>query len=554
MIPFKKQASQREKTAHHRLKKYFVRGLWIGAVAIVSWVWLLSPAVHAVESTVARQKAHVVIDGRRIFQVEPSGQYSAAQRVMQANRQLKLLANTAQPVDVSVVERNQVPTIVANDQYLLTVTDLDATLDKTPIEQADEWANQLEMSLDRAKLERESDYVRYSAWQAGIALAIALLFHWGLGWLWRRPLKQKIRQVMPRIPKTGMPGAQDFQFAMNFKLLLVRLAIWGSALWYISSLFPDLRQRRYNLFNSSALGIRAPLFELGEQPYTLLDVLILLGLIWGLFALVQFSVRILQTQVLRRVQLERGAKEIITQTYRYIAFAVGTLVILQAWGIDLRSIALLGSALGIGIGFGFQDIAKNFGSGLVLLFERSIQVGDFIEVGPHAGVVERIGARSIMLRSLDNISVLVPNAHLIDSQVMNWNHDHPISRLHLSIGITYEADSQVVKSALLQAAQEHSEILAKPSPDVYLKAFGDNSIEFDLMVWIRNPELQLKIRSDVYFRIEKILKDQGISIPYPQHDLHVRSGRLPIEFPPDVATALISALGTSVPSQKDVVK
>ncbi|MEN8444034.1 MAG: mechanosensitive ion channel domain-containing protein [Cyanobacteria bacterium J06555_13] len=501
-----------------------------------------SPAAIATETSVFSSKAYVVIDGRRIFPVEPSGPYSAQQRVMQANQQLVILANLGKTVEVEVVERNQQPTIIAKQQYLLTVTDLDTTLDKTPLEQAQEWANQLEIALQQAQLEREPESVKYAIWLAAFVLLLAAALHWGFGHFWRRPLRRTLRQVMPQIPKTGMPGAQDFQVFMEFKLALARLAVWAGAAWYITSLFPNLRQRRYDLFSNSTVGFQAPLFSLGEQSYTLVDLIILLGLVWGLFALIQLSARLLEKQVLRRTKLERGVKEVITQAYRYSAFAVGTLILLQAWGIDLRSVALLGSALGIGIGFGFQDIAKNFGSGLVLLFERSIQVGDFIEMDAHMGVVERIGARSITLRNLDNISVLVPNAHLIESQVMNWNHDHPISRLHLTVGVAYGSNTKVVKLALLKVAQEHREVLPKPAPDVYLKTFGDNAIEFDLMVWIRNPELQLEVRSALYFRIEEILREYGLSIPYPQRDLHLRTGTLPVEFSPEITEALIQNL------------
>ncbi len=501
-----------------------------------------SPGAIANDTSVSSSQAYVVIDGRPLFSVEPAGPYAAQRRVRQANRQLAILADLGEPIDVKVIERNQQPTIVANEQYLLTVTDLDAALDKTPLEQADEWANQIELALARSQVERAPEYIRYATRLTGFALLIAAGLHWGFGYLWRRTLRRTLRQVMPQIPKTGMPGSQDFNFLMELKLVIARLAVWVSATWYITSLFPNLRQRRYSLLNNSAVGFQSPLFSIGDQAYTLIDLGVLLGFVWGLFALVQVSARLLEKQVLRRTQLERGVKEVITQTYRYGSFAIGGLIILQAWGIDLRSVALLGSALGIGIGFGFQDIAKNFGSGLVLLFERSIQVGDFIEVDSHMGVVERIGARSITLRNLDNISVLIPNAHLINSQVMNWNHDHPVSRLHLGVGMAYGSDTKVIKSALLQAAQEHRAVLPKPAPDVYLKSFGDNAIEFDLMVWIRNPELQLEVRSTLYFRIEEILREHGLSIPYPQRDLHLRTGTLPVEFSPEITAALIQSL------------
>ena len=215
------------------------------------------------------------------------------------------------------------------------------------------------------------------------------------------------------------------------------------ALSHISSLFPTLRQRRYSLLNDIITSIQSPIFSLGSQTYALTDILLLMGLMAGLFTLVRLSTNLLATHVLRRTPLARGSREVITQSFRYGAFSLGMLILLKTWGIDLRSVALLGSALGIGIGFGLQDIAKNFGSGLVLLFERSVQVGDFIEIGTHTGVVERIGARSITLRTLDHISVLVPNAHLLE---------------------------------LLQAAQENEDVLPVPAPNVFLKNFGDSAI------------------------------------------------------------------------------
>ncbi|MGB3573515.1 MAG: mechanosensitive ion channel domain-containing protein [Phormidesmis sp.] len=518
--------------------------LWVLLFLCLSGIFSPShhAALYAAEPSVPAARANVVVDGRPIFPLTPAGSFSAQQRVSQANRQIAMLANANSSVNVEVVERNQQLTIVANDQYLLTVTDSDTTPDKTTLEQAEEWTNLLEASLDQARRDRQPAEVRSATIRASLALFLTLLLHWGLGYFWRGRLKQTIRQAVPSIPQTGMPGSQDFHFLLNLKLTLVRLVLWVSTAWYVSSLFPLLRQRRYDLLNRSAGSIRAPLLSLGGESYTLADLLILMGLLWGLFTLIQLSAQLLQNQILRRTQLERGSKEIIAQTYRYGSFVLGTLILLQAWGIDLRSVALLGSALGIGIGLGLQEIARNFGSGLVLLFERSIQVGDFIELEAHMGIVERIGVRSMTLRTLDNISVLVPNSLLIESQVMNWNHDHPVSRLHLTVAVAYGSDAKQVKQVLMQVAAEHEQVLPKPAPDVYLKNYGDNAIDFDLMIWIRRPELQLKICSDLYFRIEEMFDHYDITIPFPQRDLHLRSGTLPLTFPPEITEALLKML------------
>ena len=536
-----------------RLVKRLHVARWLLIVALLVGGIFLHPGPTAVavesSSILPTDAADVVIDGRPVFQLAPSGPYTAQQRVNQANRQLALLTRPVGEIEVTVVERNQQPTIVANGQYLLTVTDLDTSIDKTPVEQAEEWADQLRLLLRQARDEREPAEVKRRLWLAGFTLLGAIALHISIGYFWRRSSEQTLRQTVPKNSQTGRLSAQDSQLPIRrLKLGVARLGLWLFVAWYISSLFPTLRQRRYDLFNNPAIGIRAPLFSLGDESYNIVDLLILLVLLWGLFTLVQLSTRLLATQVLRRTQLARGAKEVVTQAYRYSALALGTLILLQIWGIDLRSLALLGSALGIGIGFGFQDIARNFGSGLVLLFERSIQVGDFIEVEPHTGVVERIGTRSITLRTLDNISVLVPNAHLLNSQVMNWNHDHPVSRLRLSVGVAYGTNVEKLKASLLQVAQEHSEVLSKPSPDVYFRGFGDNAIEFDLLVWIRSPERHLAIRSSLYFQIEEILRQHEISIPYPQRDLHLRTEQVPIAFSPDVTEALIKAFGEVKPA------
>ena len=532
------------------LAKHLSAARWIGIATLIalSLFWQASPDAVAARASpaTAKIKADIVVDGRPLFQVEPSGPYAARERAVQTNQQLALLSESGKVPRVEVIEHNQQPILVADGQYLLTVTDSDAGLDKPPSAQARDWAYQLERSLYQARLERSPAHIRNMVLLTSLTLLMAIALHISLGYVWRRSPKY----ALPALADAGTSNYEDSQLLVGLNLWLVRLGIWAIALGHISSLFPALRQRRYNLFNELTTGVRSPIFSIGSQSYNLIDLLILLGLMGGLFTLVRLSTRMLSTHVLKRTPLARGSREIVTQTFRYGAFSIGMLILLKVWGVDLRSVALLGSALGIGIGFGLQDIAKNFGSGLVLLFERSVQVGDFIEVDAHTGTVERIGARSITLRTLDNISVLVPNAHLLDSQVINWNHDHPVSRLHLTVGTAYEADSKLVKSILLQAAKEHLEVLPTPAPDVFLKNFGDNAIEFDLMVWIRNPERHAAIRSALNFRIEELLNHHDISIPYPQRDLHLRTEQVPITFAPDITEALIEAFGSVKKSEK----
>jgi small-conductance mechanosensitive channel len=203
---------------------------------------------------------------------------------------------------------------------------------------------------------------------------------------------------------------------------------------------------------------------------------------------------------------------------------------------------LIGSALGVGIGFGFQDIARNFASGIVLLFERSIQVGDFIQVGEHLGIVEEVRTRSIILKTLDRISIIVPNSRLLSDEVINWNHRHSVVRLHLPIGVAYGSDVQRVKSALLQAASEHLEVLHNPAPQVFFTGFGESSLDFELLVWTADPSRQAPLMSDLCFRIEEIFQAEKIDIPFPQRDINLKMGDTPIKLPPQLEGHLLTLL------------
>jgi potassium-dependent mechanosensitive channel len=218
---------------------------------------------------------------------------------------------------------------------------------------------------------------------------------------------------------------------------------------------------------------------------------------------------------------------------------------LQLWGLDLSSIALIASGLGIGVGLGLQGLVKDFVSGLVLVFERPVQVGDFVDFGQVKGTVARIGSRSTEIRTLDQVSIIVPNSHFLDSEVTNWSHGNPVSRIRLPVGVAYSSDPQEVKSALLDACKKNQEILSAPAPQVFFMGFGGSALDFQLLVWIAQPSRQLVIKSDLYFAIEASLRDRGIEVPFPQRDLHIRSGHLPIDLSPEAQQFLRGLTGKS---------
>jgi small-conductance mechanosensitive channel len=197
--------------------------------------------------------------------------------------------------------------------------------------------------------------------------------------------------------------------------------------------------------------------------------------------------------------------------------------VLQIWGIDIASLAVLISALSVGIGFGLQNIANNFISGIIISFDRSMKVGDFIQLNDLMGTVERIGTRSTELRTLDHVSIVVPNSRFLEEALVNWNHGNPVSRIGIPVDVAYGSDSDRVRTALLEVARNYEPLLPAPEPQVWFRGFGDSALKFELLVWIRDPQNQFKYMSELNYRIYDVLARYNIEIPFPQRDLHLKS-------------------------------
>lgn len=493
------------------------------------------------------EKAPVILDGRQLFRVGQSGEFTAAERADTIQSILELAVDAPRSPVIRIEQRNQLPVIFVNDQYLLTVTDRDIVRGETREERARLWEITIERAVSQAQRERTSEYIQRQTIIAVVLLFLALLVNRFLGQLQKYPFRQALARIIPRITqsKTEQQTSPSLTVLIRFQVGFIRFGLWLVTILVITNLFPFSRHWRYQLIYLLSISFTRSLFILGDRPYSLLDLLILFFLFWGLLFLTRFLTELLRTRILQLTGMTRGSQEVISVVIKYGFLSFGTIVLLQVWGVNLSSIAIIGSAFGVGIGFGFQDIAKNFASGLVLLFERSIQVGDFIEVDEHMGTVERVGARSIVLKTLDQISIIVPNSRLLADEVTNWSHGNPTSRIHLPVGVSYSADAQKVKSALLQAANEHLEVLRYPPPQVFFKGFGDNSLNFDLLVWTSDPSRQLPLASDLYFRIETILREQEIEVPFPQRDLHLRTGNLPLTISPELENFLVNLFKNS---------
>ncbi len=267
-----------------------------------------------------------------------------------------------------------------------------------------------------------------------------------------------------------------------------------------------------------------PYFQFGDlqvTPAFLVKAILLLALL-VLFS--RISQRLLRSHVLSHFALDEGQRCAIERFAGYGIFAFGLIVALQVLGVNLSSLAVIGGALGIGVGFGLQSIVANFVAGIILLLERPIKVGDRVDVGGVNGDVVRIGARSTWVRTNDNVALIIPNSEFINSRVVNWTANDRQVRFSVSAGVAYGTDPDLVRRLLLEAAMGHPDVLSDPSPDVLFSGFGDSSLDFELRFWtIRRVQTPGVLRSDLLFRIWRIFKDNNVEIPFPQRDLHLRS-------------------------------
>ena len=263
---------------------------------------------------------------------------------------------------------------------------------------------------------------------------------------------------------------------------------------------------------------------------SLIQIFMLVALLIAVFWFAAKTKRLLFERFLKNTGLDRSWQYAISQLVSNVVLVVGVFVVLENTGIHLGALTVFAGAAGVGVGFGLQNIASNFISGLVILAERPITVGDRIEVAGIAGQVQQIRARSTVILTNDNIAMIVPNKEFIDSPVKNWTYGDPRVRFRIPVGVAYGSDPEQVREALLAAARENQNTLQDPAPSVFLEKFGESGIEFELVVWSREMSYRpRRYRSDLNFAIERQLRAAGIEIPNPQRDLHIRSGVLRIE-------------------------
>ncbi|MDX6289269.1 MAG: hypothetical protein QOH42_1068 [Blastocatellia bacterium] len=239
---------------------------------------------------------------------------------------------------------------------------------------------------------------------------------------------------------------------------------------------------------------------------------------------------LLQRRIAKKAYLDPGLRYTMGRLTQYLIIALGVLLSLKvAFSVDLTSIAVLFTALSVGIGFGLQYLAADIASGFILLFERPVRVGDRITIGDDEGDVQSINLRTTVVATNDRISIIVPNSKLVSQRLINWSYGDPRARIAIPVSVAYGSDIELITKTLLAAAEEVDNVLRDPAHKVQFLKFGDWSLDFRLLVWTNRPRLHTQIRSDINYRIERLFRQEGIEIPFPQTELRLRGGALHLD-------------------------
>jgi potassium-dependent mechanosensitive channel len=349
---------------------------------------------------------------------------------------------------------------------------------------------------------------------------------YGADWLLGRS-QRRFRQWTHRLQPSERPWAE---IGIGLMWLFLRASLWVLAilgvLTQVSVLHPVAMivwQGLAGLPAQVGRWLSVPILDLGRTRLSLSTVLTALFAAIAIFIGARLLSQSVKTWVLKRSRIDRGMQEAISAIITYAIAILGLVIVLQTIGIDLSSLTVLAGVLGLGFGLGLQELASNFVSGLALLFEQQLRVGDFVEVEGIFGTIEQISIRSTILRTSDRRFVIVPNHLFFQKNVTNWSYQSPETRIHIPISVAFGSDTVLVTETLLVAARLEPRVLRYPSPTVWFKKFGDSHYEFELLVWINDPPDFNDIHSALNFLIEQELHRAGIEIPFPQRELRLHN-------------------------------
>jgi small-conductance mechanosensitive channel len=273
-----------------------------------------------------------------------------------------------------------------------------------------------------------------------------------------------------------------------------------------------------------------PFVNQKEFKVSALSLLLLVLVIIIAALLSRYARRFLKNRILPKSHMDAGLQYTLLRVSHYLIITIGIIYGLKVgFAIDLTSVAVILGFMSVGIGFGLQYIASDMVSGFILLFERPIRVGDRIKIDDIEGRVANIRVRSTLIITNENMAVIVPNSQLVQRKFINWSYNEEPVRINIPVGVAYGSDLDKVSAALVEAAKAVKEVLPQPEPRPHFKGFGDSALDFEIRVWINEPHNHPQIRSKVNFQIDRLFREHGIEIPFPQHDLRLRAGAIRID-------------------------
>lgn len=351
-----------------------------------------------------------------------------------------------------------------------------------------------------------------------ITVGTLLLLLVGFFVWWKLEIWIRHRYMKPILQRAKVK--EDWQFWISaisrvlFLLVGAQLLLGASSLDYIAY---RVGARLVPLFSTAIIHI-------GKASLSLESICYLVILWTALVVLTSRMQNWIVSHLFFTSRMNVGIREAIGSILRYAVIGLGSIIILQTVGVDLSSLTVVVGALGLGVSFGLQTITTNFVSGIIVLLERPIKVGDRIDVGSITGDVIKIALRATTVRTNDNIEIIIPNSEFINNKVINWSYSNKTIRFSVPIGTAYDSDPKQVRSLLLEAARAHQGVLETPPPEVIFIGFGDSSLNFELRVWTEiYCTTPLTLKSDLYFAIFDKFKEANIEVPFPQRDIHIRS-------------------------------
>jgi small-conductance mechanosensitive channel len=256
-------------------------------------------------------------------------------------------------------------------------------------------------------------------------------------------------------------------------------------------------------------------YSFGRLKFTLSGLIIATIVVVVSVALSRFVSSLIQRRITTKRHIDPGLRYTISRLVKYLILTLGILLaIKQGFGADLTSIAVVFTALSVGIGFGLQYLAADIAAGFILLFERPVRVGDRITIENDEGDVQSINLRTTVVITNDRIAIIVPNSKLVGQRVINWSYGDPRARVAIPVGVSYNSDIELVTNTLLDAAKGVEYVLDDPAPTAQFLKFGSSALDFRLLVWTSEPRRHVQIRSDINYRIADLFRERGIKIPY----------------------------------------